>query len=240
MAAATRSRRSRASRSGRRRRRASAGARADRGLHGDVRARHGAVPARRSSRCGRRPTIAGSAWSPTTRPRPSTSSGSARAAPTTRASSLALGASGWASTATSSARCAGAGRGGAVALCDQDDRWHPEKLAVLREAIGGAGLVYSDQRLVDADGRVLRDTLWHGRRNNHTDLTSMLVANTITGAAMMLRREVAELALPFPDTPGHALPRRLARRRGARRGRRRLRRPAALRLRPAPRSLLRP
>jgi glycosyltransferase involved in cell wall biosynthesis len=89
-----------------------------------------------------------------------------------------------------------------LALCDQDDRWHPEKLAVLREAIGAAGLVYSDQRLVDAGGRVLRDTLWRGRRNNHTDLTSMLVANTITGAAMMLRREVAELALPFPDTPG--------------------------------------
>jgi glycosyltransferase involved in cell wall biosynthesis len=91
---------------------------------------------------------------------------------------------------------------GLLALCDQDDHWRPEKLAVLREAIGDAGLVYSDQRLVDVDGRVLRDTLWRGRRNNHTDLTSMLVANTITGAAMMLRRDVAELALPFPDTPG--------------------------------------
>ena len=89
-----------------------------------------------------------------------------------------------------------------LALCDQDDRWRPEKLAVLRAALGGAGLVYSDQRLVDADGRVLRGTLWRGRRNNHTDLTSMLVANTITGAAVLMRREIAELALPFPDTPG--------------------------------------
>jgi hypothetical protein len=91
-----------------------------------------------------------------------------------------------------------------LALCDQDDRWRPEKLAVLRESIGDATLVYSDQRLVDADGRVLRDTLWRGRRNNYTDLTSMLVANTITGAAMMLRRDVVELALPFPDVPGMA------------------------------------
>jgi len=89
-----------------------------------------------------------------------------------------------------------------LALCDQDDRWRPEKLAVLRAALGGAGLVYSDQRLVDAEGRVLRGTLWRGRRNNHTDLTSMLVANTITGAAVLMRREIAELALPFPDTPG--------------------------------------
>jgi glycosyltransferase involved in cell wall biosynthesis len=93
---------------------------------------------------------------------------------------------------------------GLIALCDQDDRWHPDKLAVLRGALGPAQLVYSDQRLVDADGRVLRDTLWRGRANNHTDITSMLVANTITGAAALFRREVAELALPFPDTPGLA------------------------------------
>jgi glycosyltransferase involved in cell wall biosynthesis len=91
---------------------------------------------------------------------------------------------------------------GLVALCDQDDRWHPDKLAVLRSALGSARLVYSDQRVVDAGGRVLRDTLWRGRRNNHTNLVSMLVANSITGAAALFRREVVDLALPFPETPG--------------------------------------
>jgi glycosyltransferase involved in cell wall biosynthesis len=89
-----------------------------------------------------------------------------------------------------------------VALCDQDDRWHPDKLAVLRAALGSAQLVYSDQRLVDAEGRLLRDTMWHRRRNNHTSLASMLVANSITGAAALFRREVVDLALPFPETPG--------------------------------------
>jgi hypothetical protein len=91
---------------------------------------------------------------------------------------------------------------GLVALCDQDDRWHPDKLATLRAALGGAAMVYSDQRLVDAGGRVLRGTLWEGRRNNHTDIASMLVANSVTGAATLFRRDVAELALPFPLTPG--------------------------------------
>jgi glycosyltransferase involved in cell wall biosynthesis len=89
-----------------------------------------------------------------------------------------------------------------VALCDQDDRWHPEKLEVLRGALGNAVLAYSDLRLVDAEGHVLRDTFWKGRRNNHTNLASMLVANTVAGAAMLFRRELAELALPFPETPG--------------------------------------
>ena len=89
-----------------------------------------------------------------------------------------------------------------IALCDQDDRWYPEKLTVLRAALGRAQLVFSDQRLVDADGAVLRETMWARRAGNHTDLVSMLVANTVTGAAALFRRDVARLALPFPDTPG--------------------------------------
>lgn len=92
-----------------------------------------------------------------------------------------------------------------VALCDQDDLWHADKLARLRAALHqatDASLAYCDMRLVDEAGHVLRETLWRGRANNHTSLASLLVANTITGAAMLMRREVVERALPFPDSPG--------------------------------------
>ena len=89
-----------------------------------------------------------------------------------------------------------------VALSDQDDRWHPAKLSTLRRALGNAGLVYSDMRLTDAGGRVLRDTLWRGRRGNYRNLASMLIANTVTGAATLFRRDVIALSLPFPDPPG--------------------------------------
>jgi len=89
-----------------------------------------------------------------------------------------------------------------VALCDQDDRWYPEKLAVLRDAIGTAELAYSDQRLVDPDGRVLRETFWEGRRNNHTNLASLVIANTIVGAAALFRRRLLDVALPFPEGVG--------------------------------------
>ncbi|MQA76422.1 MAG: glycosyltransferase, partial [Solirubrobacterales bacterium] len=90
-----------------------------------------------------------------------------------------------------------------VALCDQDDRWYPDKLETLLGAVEGAELAYSDQRLVEPDGAVLAESLWAaGRRNNYTDLTSLLIANTVTGAATLFRRQVAEAALPFPQMPG--------------------------------------
>lgn len=89
-----------------------------------------------------------------------------------------------------------------IALSDQDDRWYPEKLSALSAARGDAGLVYSDQRLVLVDGEVVSDTYWTDRQNNHTDLASMLIANTVTGAASLFTREVADLALPFPEVPG--------------------------------------
>ena len=88
-----------------------------------------------------------------------------------------------------------------VALCDQDDRWYPEKLAGLRAALGSAQLVYSDQRLVTADGRVLRDSLWHGRRHDRANLASMLVANTAPGRGDCSVASCWSGRCPFPSSP---------------------------------------
>jgi glycosyltransferase involved in cell wall biosynthesis len=85
-----------------------------------------------------------------------------------------------------------------VAMADQDDRWYPDKLERLLGAIGDAELVYSDQRVIARDGELLSDTYWSTRRNNHSDLLSLLVANSVTGAASLLRRELLDDVLPFP------------------------------------------
>jgi glycosyltransferase involved in cell wall biosynthesis len=89
-----------------------------------------------------------------------------------------------------------------VALCDQDDVWHPDKLERLAEAIGSAVLVYSDVRIVDPAGAVVSPTFWVGRRNNSTNLASLLFANTVTGAASLFRRDLLDDALPLPSAPG--------------------------------------
>lgn len=90
-----------------------------------------------------------------------------------------------------------------VALCDQDDEWRPDKLEALIAGLApGARLVYSDMRIVEERGGVLSKTYWSFRRNNHTAFGSMLLANTVTGAASLFRRELLDDVLPFP--PRHA------------------------------------
>ena len=88
-----------------------------------------------------------------------------------------------------------------VAPCDQDDVWHPDKLAVLVDALerSGALLAYCDLRIVRPDGTVLSETYWTDRDNGAGDMADLLATNVVTGAASVLRREVLDLALPFPD-----------------------------------------
>ncbi len=56
--------------------------------------------------------------------------------------------------------------------------------------------------IVSSDGELLAPSYWTDRANNHTDLASLLLINTVTGAASLFRRELLDVALPFPDVPG--------------------------------------
>ena len=90
-----------------------------------------------------------------------------------------------------------------VALCDQDDEWRSDKLERLLAGLEpGARLVYSDMRIVDEQRSLISETYWSFRRNNHTDFGSLMLANTVTGAASLFERSLLEHVLPFP--PRHA------------------------------------
>lgn len=96
-----------------------------------------------------------------------------------------------------------------VALADQDDDWYPDKLERLvatLDAAPAARLAFSDMRITDGEGNVLADTYWYLRRERHDDIASLLVANVVTGAASMMRRDLLDDALPFPPAnPAHAV-----------------------------------
>lgn len=102
-----------------------------------------------------------------------------------------------------------------VALCDQDDVWHPSKLAKLAQHFQDPQVVFafSDAELVDNDGNHLPGTLWkrrrlndHRRRNLASDPMPTLLRNSLVlGATAMFRSELLKTVLPFPDEilPGH-------------------------------------
>ena len=70
-----------------------------------------------------------------------------------------------------------------VALSDQDDVWHADKLETLASAFRSerVQLAYADMAIVSSEGELLAPSYWTDRANNHTDLASLLLINTVTG-----------------------------------------------------------
>lgn len=90
-----------------------------------------------------------------------------------------------------------------VAFADQDDYWYPEKISKTMVLFdGGTMLVYTDMRIVTNDGETIADTYWYNRKNNYADLSVLLLANTVTGAASIFRTDLLKDILPFPQKLG--------------------------------------
>ncbi|HEY6895078.1 MAG TPA: glycosyltransferase [Rhodanobacteraceae bacterium] len=87
-----------------------------------------------------------------------------------------------------------------IAPCDQDDTWHPEKLARLAEAIGACDLAYCDSLFVDADGATMNERIsdrMSMMRGRHA--MAFTLRNSVSGHASLIRRSLFEIARPFPD-----------------------------------------
>jgi glycosyltransferase involved in cell wall biosynthesis len=92
-----------------------------------------------------------------------------------------------------------------VALSDQDDYWHSDKLDILLSQFDNTTtLVYSDMNIVDSEGHRQSDTFWTTRPNNYTNLASLIFCNTITGAASLFSARLLSRILPFPETTGES------------------------------------
>jgi len=90
-----------------------------------------------------------------------------------------------------------------IAFSDQDDFWHENKIQKLMSQFDEETmLVYSDMNIVDDKGKILSKTYWKNRENNFSKLDLLLLANTVTGAAALFKREVLEKAIPFPERIG--------------------------------------
>ncbi len=90
----------------------------------------------------------------------------------------------------------------AVACCDQDDVWAPDKLARNVEALERSGplsLVHSDMWLMTEDGiRTERAWAFEHRSTRSVTPSQLLVRNVVSGCSMLFDAELAR-RFPCPD-----------------------------------------
>ena len=104
-----------------------------------------------------------------------------------------------------------AASGDLIALCDQDDSWHPtklERIARVFEDRPDVALVHTDARLVDGDGVPLGTSLLQSLEVRGSELReihdgqgfeTLLRRNLVTGATTVVRAELVRAAAPFPS-----------------------------------------
>lgn len=92
-------------------------------------------------------------------------------------------------------------KGSYISFSDQDDVWVPEKTTELMAAIG-------DYPMITSDSEIVNDQL--EKRWNHSDLKEIqdfnnplvfATDNCVAGHALIMKKEIADAAIPFPDMP---------------------------------------
>jgi glycosyltransferase involved in cell wall biosynthesis len=105
-------------------------------------------------------------------------------------------------------------RGEFIALCDQDDRWLPQKLERLSHALlenPFLGGVFSDANLMDGEGRQTGERLFarhkftHAKRQNFVSCptATLLKHDVVTGATLMFRSAIRRYCSPIPSSWVH-------------------------------------
>jgi glycosyltransferase involved in cell wall biosynthesis len=89
-------------------------------------------------------------------------------------------------------------KGDFIAICDQDDLWHPQKIELQFNAIGDHILIYHDSEFIDEDdqpmGKKVSDIINLYRGDNPE---VFLFSNCVSGHTIFMRRELLKHAGSF-------------------------------------------
>jgi glycosyltransferase involved in cell wall biosynthesis len=98
-----------------------------------------------------------------------------------------------------------------IFLCDQDDIWNSNKIALIEECFmrdATAGAVFSDAKVFHENKEIPESTLWKSIRFSHRERTQiaadeaatvLLRHPVVTGATMAFRSSLREFVLPIPS-----------------------------------------
>jgi glycosyltransferase involved in cell wall biosynthesis len=110
-----------------------------------------------------------------------------------------------------------AASGDILVICDQDDHWRPEKLAVMADRMAErpeALLAFSDAVLVDITGDLLSRSRWRlagfgpaqWADMERDPFGQMMMRQIVSGCTAAIRKEILPALLPFPAGLHPALP----------------------------------
>lgn len=103
-------------------------------------------------------------------------------------------------------------RGEIIFLCDQDDRWRPDKVRRMLECFTNdkIGLAFSNAKVIEADGKATGRRFWDSIWFNAAEQASVrdgralpvLLRHAIAAGSMLaFRTKFLSLILPLPDLP---------------------------------------
>jgi Glycosyl transferase family 2 len=99
-------------------------------------------------------------------------------------------------------RAAEHARGELLALLDADDVWPADKLRRQVDVLAadpGIGLVYTDMKVIDADGRVLQESwLARSRAPQGREVGRLLEQNHVTASSILVRASLRDELFPIP------------------------------------------
>lgn len=104
--------------------------------------------------------------------------------------------------------------GDIICLSDQDDVWEPAKIEKLAQALAEhpqAQMAFHDASLVDGELKLLYPSFWATMTRPafipeeflQGNYSRLFFGNVVQGAACAVRRELVEMASPFPDEAVH-------------------------------------
>jgi hypothetical protein len=81
--------------------------------------------------------------------------------------------------------------------------WIPDKIRLLAAAIGRNSMIYADSALTNSDGHVTGKFSDRNQLGDYPSALHYVFGTKAMGHAMLFKREIIDIALPFPDYVGH-------------------------------------
>lgn len=88
-------------------------------------------------------------------------------------------------------------KGDYIFLSDQDDIWEVNKVETMLLYLTQYDLIVSDCSIIDKDGKMIRES-YYGGSEPKVGVFRNIIRNHYLGCCMAFRKELLEIALPFP------------------------------------------